>query len=64
MTGEDWELADWSMQQIREGNWGEPWVVAMECGGVSPVWELLTFEDVLREQVPRLYAAVKGMGRE
>ena len=61
MTEEDWELVDWSMQQIREGNWGEPWVVAMECGGVSPLWELLTFEDILEEQVPRLYAAVKGV---
>ena len=61
MTEEDWELVDWSMQQIREGRWGEPWIVAMECGGVSPLWELLTFEEVLEEQVPRLYAAVRGM---
>lgn len=60
MTNEDWKLVEWSMQQIREGKWSEPWVVAMECGGVSPLWELVTFKDVLEQQVPHLYIAVKG----
>lgn len=64
MTNEDWKLVEWSMQQIRDGRWCEPWVVAMECGGVSPLWELVTFKDVLEQQVPRLCTAVKRTIRE
>jgi uncharacterized protein (UPF0276 family) len=60
MTDEDWQLVEWSIQQIKEGNWSEPWVVTMECGGTGPIWELITFKDVLEQQVPHLYKTVKG----
>jgi uncharacterized protein (UPF0276 family) len=49
----------WSMEQVRGGAWGRPWVVAFEYGGVAPLWEAMTKRDVLREQVPRLHEMVK-----
>jgi hypothetical protein len=34
--------------------------VALEYGGVGPVWEAVTDMEVLREKVPHLYELVKA----
>ncbi len=64
MTDEDWALIEWSIQQVRDGRWGKPWAIAFECGGVSPLWELITDSDVLERQVPRLYNLIHEKPRE
>lgn len=58
MTETDWGLLDWVLGHVRRGEWGRPWVVAFEYGGVGPVWEALSDPDVLAQQVPRLYRMV------
>ena len=47
------------MGHVQRGAWGQPWVVALEYGGVGPLWEAVTDADVLANQVPRLYDQVK-----
>jgi uncharacterized protein (UPF0276 family) len=60
MTGDDWELFAWAMERAHDGTWGRPWVVTFEYGGVGPLFEAVTLADALAEQIPRLYALVKG----
>ena len=55
----DWVFAEWAMQQVRRGAWREPWVVALEFGGVGGLWEVAADRDLLAEQVPRLCGIVK-----
>ena len=59
LTDADWAFTAWAMAQVREGAWGQPWIVTLECGGVGPLWEAITEADVLADQVPRLHALVK-----
>ena len=59
LTADDWAFAAQSLDHIRRGVWGQPWIVALEYGGVGPVWEAVTDMEVLREQIPRLYELVK-----
>jgi uncharacterized protein len=61
-TEADWEIAAWAMGEVRRGAWGDPWMIALEYGGVGPLWEALTDEIILRSQVPRLASLVKGSG--
>jgi uncharacterized protein (UPF0276 family) len=58
MTDADWAFTAWSLKQIERGDWGTPWVIALEYGGVGPLWEALTDPTILAEQVPRLSAMV------
>jgi hypothetical protein len=58
-TEADWTFAAWGMAEVRRGAWGDPWMVALEYGGVGRLWETLTDEAVLRVQVPRLAHLVK-----
>ncbi|UOQ86569.1 multinuclear nonheme iron-dependent oxidase [Gracilibacillus salinarum] len=59
MTKDDWELARWVMQRVKDGDWPEPWVVSLEYGGVGPKFEWRSDQDVLIEQVPMLCDLVK-----
>jgi len=54
----DWEFTAWSLDQIGRGRWGHPWIIALEYGGVGPLWEAITDTDILAAQVPRLAAVV------
>ncbi|WP_166786808.1 DUF692 family multinuclear iron-containing protein [Jeotgalibacillus salarius] len=60
MTEEDWELAFWVLKKIKNGEWQEPWVAALEYGGVGPAFEWRSDEAVLAKQVPEFYEMVKG----
>ena len=51
----DWPIAEWAANQIRSRAWKEPEIVAFEYGGVGDVFCWRTEENVLLEQVPRLY---------
>ncbi|MFC7320210.1 DUF692 family multinuclear iron-containing protein [Halobacillus campisalis] len=59
MTEEDWKLAEWTMKNIKQGLWAEPWAASFEYGGVGPIFEWRTNAKVIEEQVPRLYDVVK-----
>ncbi len=59
MTGADWELFAWSMEQVHNGMWKRPWVVAFEYGGINLLHAAITAIDVLANQIPQLYALIK-----
>jgi len=58
MTEEDWELAAWALEQVRNGAWARPGVVAFEYGGIGPFFGATTDADALARDIPRLYALV------
>jgi len=60
MTDEDWEFHAWAMDQVHKGSWAQPWIVTLEYGGISPLWEAITDPSVLAVQIPRLYKLVNG----
>ena len=61
MTDEDWRLFDWTLARIRAGDMARPALVTFEYGGVGEPYESGTDEQVLLEQVPRMYEAVKSL---
>ncbi len=60
MTAADWQFVDWAMAQVHDGAWRTPEIVAFEYGGIGPMFQAVTSAEVLAEQIPRLYALVKG----
>ncbi|GGF23430.1 hypothetical protein GCM10010954_22810 [Halobacillus andaensis] len=58
MTEADWKLAEWTLMNIKQGAWSEPWIASFEYGGVGPIFEWRTDKEVMRVQVPRLYSLV------
>ncbi|MEJ2212245.1 MAG: DUF692 family protein [Anaerolineae bacterium] len=56
----DWDFYVRSLEEVRRGRWGRPWIVTLEYGGVGGVWERLTDATILVQQVPRLYRMVKN----
>lgn len=58
MTEADFTLLAWVLERIGRGEWAEPRVISFEYGAVDSLFEHVTFEDVLAEQVPRLYRLV------
>jgi uncharacterized protein (UPF0276 family) len=60
LVDEDWAFYDWSLEQVRRGRWGRPWIVTLEYGGVGTVWEMLTDAGILADQVPRLYDMIRN----
>ena len=57
-TDDDWRFLDGCLDQIRREEWSAPWVVAFEYGGVGGLWELVGDQNVMAQQLPRLYDAV------
>ena len=55
MTDDDWPMMQWAADQIRLGKWNRPWVAALEYGGLGGFFGTFTDENVLCQQVPRLY---------
>lgn len=56
LTAADWEVMDWAAAELRQGKWGQPNIIAIECGGTGPLWQALTDIDALASQTPRLRA--------
>ena len=61
MGPEDWTLIEWAMERIGGGEWGRPWAVAFEYGGVGPIFEHRSEADVIAEQLPRLKGLLAGV---
>jgi uncharacterized protein (UPF0276 family) len=55
-TAADWAFLSWALPLMGRGEWGTPWVVAYEYGGVGLPWEAIGQSAVLQAQVPRLAA--------
>jgi hypothetical protein len=55
MTEANWALAAWAFGQMHTGLWALPETVGFEYSGIG-LWQAITRTEVLREQVPRLYA--------
>jgi uncharacterized protein (UPF0276 family) len=51
---EDWDRLDWVLAQVRSGEWGVPWLLAFEYGGVGKPFEGRSNPQVIAEQVPVL----------
>ena len=60
MTESDWRDYHWAMECIRAGEWGRPWVVAYEYGGVGGFWNVLCDREVYLRDLPALRAAIQG----
>jgi uncharacterized protein (UPF0276 family) len=54
LTEQDWADVEWAMERIRQGDWPEPWMVALEYGGVGGPYLRRSDSKVIEEQVPRL----------
>ena len=61
MGPEDWALVEWAMGRIGSRQWGQPWAVALEYGGVGPIFERRSEAGVIAEQLPRLKGLVAGV---
>jgi hypothetical protein len=58
MLDDDWSLLAWVLARIRLKEWGQPWLLAFEYGGVGSVFAWRSDPLVIAEQVPRLYTMV------
>jgi hypothetical protein len=56
---QDWLTLEWVLENIRYGEWSQPWMLAFEYGGVGEIFEWRSDPHVIAEQVPRLYQMVK-----
>ena len=61
MADEDWPFVDWSLDRIRSGDWARPWLVAFEYGGIGDPFKWRSRADVIEQQTPRLYEAVRSV---
>jgi len=59
MTEADWTFFSWSLGQIENGNWGKPWVITLEYGGIGGMFAPITDGEAIRQQVPRMKEMVK-----
>ncbi len=58
MTDLDWDFVGRSIENIHTGQWHTPWIVSFEYGGVGALWQALTDQTALHQQIPRLYDLV------
>lgn len=60
MMDDDWLLLQWALDCIQRGEWAQPWVVSCEYGGIGPIFDWRSDIEVIREQIPRMYAMVQA----
>jgi len=51
---DDWQIVEWVLDHIHVGEWPQPWVVALEYGGLGPIFEWRSEPAVIAEHLPRL----------
>ena len=56
----DWSVLQWAIEQIRKGLWAEPWLLAIEYGGVGPKFEWRSDTEIIASQIPRVFEIVKN----
>lgn len=57
----DWEMVEFSIQQLRDKKWHKPDVMAFEYGGVGPLFENRSDSSVIAEQASRLYQLAQSV---
>jgi hypothetical protein len=57
---EDWHRLDWVLDRIRSGEWSQPWMLALEYGGVGTVFDWRSDPMVIADQVPRLLEKLRA----
>lgn len=62
MTGEDYGLLQWALEQIADGRWRRPWAVVLEYGGVGPLFAWRSEEAVLARDLPRIAGLLRRVG--
>ncbi len=55
----DWPVLDWALGCIHRGEWGLPWLLAFEYGGIGEWFAARSDPAVIAEQVPMLWERVK-----
>ncbi|NOZ51410.1 MAG: DUF692 family protein [Chloroflexi bacterium] len=60
LVDDDWPWMRWLAHEHSQGRLGAPWLVALECGGVGPVWQAITDREALAQQIPPLYRLFAG----
>ncbi len=46
------------MENTQSGEWGQPWAVGYEVGGVGALWEAIARRAEFETQLPRLYNSI------
>jgi uncharacterized protein (UPF0276 family) len=59
-TQADWQMLDWVLEHIRQGDWPTPWLLAFEYGGVGEKFAARSELQVIQEQGTKLYQMLKG----
>ncbi len=62
MTEEDWSLFEWALEQIANNKWSRPWVLALEYGGIGPIYEWRSESTILEKQISRIRKLTKDYG--
>ena len=57
----DWPALAWVLENIQSGEWGRPWMLAFEYGGVGEKFAWRSDPAVIQEQIPRLYNMVHSI---
>lgn len=60
ITAEDWAMIQWVLDNIQTKAWRKPWIASLEYGGLGGFFGTFTDEQVLCEQIPRLYAMIQA----
>jgi uncharacterized protein (UPF0276 family) len=60
MLESDWPSLDWVLERIRKGEWGKPWMLSFEYGGVGDQFEWRSDPGVIAVQVPQLAHRLNG----
>jgi sugar phosphate isomerase/epimerase len=55
---QDWELLEWALINIRNGNWSRAWMLAFEYGGVGEKFNWRSSAQTIEEQGKQLYTLV------
>lgn len=55
MRPDDWQLAEHAITHIKLGNWTKPSIVALEYGGVGPLFDWRSKSNVIEQDLSNLY---------
>lgn len=59
MKSQDWRLAEHVMGQVADGIWPQPEIVALEYGGIAPLFDWRSESHVIAADLPRLHNLLK-----
>jgi hypothetical protein len=56
---DDWPVLEWVLEQIHISDWANPWMLALEYGGVGKKFAWRSDPDVIATDIPRLHSLIK-----